>query len=283
MVMWQHFKLSSVESIQTRTSRNQAVHPLNTSNLTLRGQIVQSLEHILSTVALSVLLKTFIRYIHYGLGLVTCSVHARPCPFERRESFASKRDVLLIGRQRLCLQQLPTLLLPENGLDRFQEVLLGVWRTASWTRKKHGDVSRELPLIDGHVPCCHSNTYLQQSWNDLSGRPSDSDLAWMISHTAIPSESERKEEKGNLHLFFGNSCHEFLSLYQAIRHLPLGDLMFTWKRETVMKAACRLSYNHTFALFTTVMNGSPHQRECAVMHEHQSSVRKWWLIRNSNW
>lgn len=147
MVMWQHFKLSSVESIQTRTSRNQAVHPLNTSNVTLRGQIVQSLEHILSTVALSVLLKTFIRYIHYGLGLVTCSVHARPCPFERRESFASKRNVLLIGRQRLCLQQLPTLLLPENGLDRFQEVLLGVWRTASWTKKKSTETSPESCLL----------------------------------------------------------------------------------------------------------------------------------------
>lgn len=34
------------------------------------------------------------------------------------------------------------------------------------------------------------DTDLQQSWNTLSGLPSDSDFTWMISHTAALSPSE---------------------------------------------------------------------------------------------
>lgn len=90
----------------------------------------------------------------------------------------------------------------------------------------------------------------------------------MISHTAIPSESEKREEKDDLHLFL------VIPVINSMRHLPLGDFMFTRKRENVMKAACRLSYSHTFALFTTGMNGSPHRRECIVIDEPQGSVRE---------
>ena len=35
-------------------------------------------------------------------------------------------------------------------------------------------------------------SYLQQSWKLLSGLPSDSDLMWTISHTAVPSPSAWK-------------------------------------------------------------------------------------------
>lgn len=34
--------------------------------------------------------------------------------------------------------------------------------------------------------------YLQHSWNVLSGRPSDSDFVWTISHTAEVSQSEKE-------------------------------------------------------------------------------------------
>lgn len=38
--------------------------------------------------------------------------------------------------------------------------------------------------------------YLQHSWNALSGRPSDSDFVWTISHTAEVSQSEEENNSG---------------------------------------------------------------------------------------
>lgn len=104
-------------------------------------------------------------------------------------------------------------------------------------KKKHGDVSRELLFIGGHVSCGHFSTYLQHSWKILSGRPSDSDLAWMSSHTAIPSESARRErvrerERQTICIYFWSFLSSIpLFLSGAIRQLPLGDLMFTCKGE----------------------------------------------------
>ena len=64
-------------------------------------------------------------------GCVTCSVHGGLHPLEGTQAFAPERDVLLVERQRLRLQKLPPLLLPEDGVHRFQEVLLTVWRTGN--------------------------------------------------------------------------------------------------------------------------------------------------------
>lgn len=60
-------------------------------------------------------------------GFVTCSVHGGPCPFKGAEPFATKWDILLVEWHRLCLKKLPALLLPQGGVDCFQEVLLTVW------------------------------------------------------------------------------------------------------------------------------------------------------------
>lgn len=61
-------------------------------------------------------------------SLVTCSVHGGACSFEGTQSFATKWNVLLVGWQRLRLKKLPPLLLPKDGVDCFQEVLLTIWR-----------------------------------------------------------------------------------------------------------------------------------------------------------
>lgn len=83
--------------------------------------------------------------------LVTCSAHGWPRAFESAETFASKRDVLLAARQRLRLEKLPPLLLPQGGVDGFQEVLLTVWRAAGWKSQKHGwDMEGAEPASDLH-------------------------------------------------------------------------------------------------------------------------------------
>lgn len=82
----------------------------------------------------------------------------------------------------------------------------------------------------------------------------------MMSHTAIPSESEGREEKDDAHLFLVITVVR--SLYRgSIRPTPLGDLLFTWQKENGTKAACRLGSNHVFALFTKGTSDSPHQGE----------------------
>lgn len=44
--------------------------------------------------------------------------------------------------------------------------------------------------------------YLQHNWKVLSGLPSDSDLVWTISQTAVTSESEkRRGESTDLNFF----------------------------------------------------------------------------------
>ena len=58
---------------------------------------------------------------------VTCSVDGRPRPLQRAQPLASEGDVLLVERQALRLQQLPTLLLPQDGVHRLQEVHPALW------------------------------------------------------------------------------------------------------------------------------------------------------------
>lgn len=65
----------------------------------------------------------------------TCSVHGGPRTFEGAQAFASEWDVLLIGGQALCLEKLPPLFVPQDGVHRLQEVFLAVRGTVVKTER----------------------------------------------------------------------------------------------------------------------------------------------------
>ena len=67
---------------------------------------------------------------------LTGSVHGGTRSFEGAEALPSEGHVLLIGRQGLGLQQLAPLLVPQDGVDRLQEVLLTLWRTEGTTHTR---------------------------------------------------------------------------------------------------------------------------------------------------
>lgn len=92
------------------------------------------------------------------------------------------------------------MLLPQDGVDGLQEVLSALWRAG---RDKTGRENKRGIFLARHSvdnvgrrrirPSSRGNSikaHLQHSWKVLSGRPSDSDLVWTISHTEEPSPSE---------------------------------------------------------------------------------------------
>lgn len=136
-------------------------------------------------------------------GTLTCSIYGRTGSLQGTQALPSKGDVLLAERETLCLQQLSAVLLPQDGMDRLQKVfpaLRGAAGHVKKTKKKEGGLlcqcakekrgwaGRDVPSAGGQCP------YLQHSWNVLSGRPSDSDFVWTISHTAEVSQSEGRKQ-----------------------------------------------------------------------------------------
>lgn len=59
------------------------------------------------------------------------------------------------------------------------------------TKKQARWVPSNLHL-GAELACTWIDPYLQHSWNVLSGRPSDSDFVWTISHTAEVSQSGKE-------------------------------------------------------------------------------------------
>lgn len=80
-----------------------------------------------------------------------------------------------------------------------------------------------------HVPAAQLKGSL---WPPFRFRPGVNDLTHRHSLWVWEERGERWSA-----FISGNSYHQFPSLYQA----PLGDLVFTWKRQNAMEAACRLS------------------------------------------
>lgn len=103
------------------------------------------------------------------------------------------------------------MLLPQDGVDGLQEVLPALWR--AWKENKAGEQKRKV-FSWSRQTCTRCinlleefhEAHLQHSWKVLSGRPSDSDFVWTISHTEEPSPSEvgKEVEISNTHLYLSH-------------------------------------------------------------------------------
>ena len=57
----------------------------------------------------------------------TCPAHGWPGPFQRTQSFSSKRDILLGRGKAFGLQELSSVLITQDGMHSLQEILSALW------------------------------------------------------------------------------------------------------------------------------------------------------------